>query len=550
MSPALTAARARLTAVLGLAVAATSLQVTSPAPAAANTEGTHLVINEVSGGNGTGTASTDEYVELYNPTSETITFTGRIMYKSATGSQFSGQGPVTDFVVAPHGYWLVAGANYSGTATPDSRYSFDVSASTTAGGHVLLTGTTGTVTDPYLDPLKVDLVGWGTANKPETTAAPSHPAAGAALRRTNGLDTDNNSVDFVVATRSPRGSSTNGAVTLTKPTAKSFPIGTAITPFTLLAAGGLAPYTYAVSSGALPTGLTLGSTTGQISGTPTVARAAEDVTVRATDGNGDPVYSTFSVEVTPDVDPVAVTNPGSRSFTVGTAVTPFSLATSGGEAPYTYAVTGGSLPPGVELDEDSGEISGTPTAAAAAADVTVTATDAQGSTGATTFSVAVSRGTLTTATPTIDDTTPAVGDVLTAEPGVWAPAPVTLAYQWLSDSAEIADATDPSLTVTADLLDTEVSVRVTGSRAEYEPAVVTSATTSTVVEGQVAFTTSPAVTGTPAVGRTLTAGAGTTVPSNAVPSYQWRRDDVPIDGATDDAYTLVVDDLGPTSRSQ
>jgi hypothetical protein len=544
MSRALVIVRVHVLAVLGLTLVVTGLQfAAAPAPAIAADEGTHLVINEVSGGNGTGVAATDEYVELYNPTSERIEFTGRILYKSATGTQFSGQGPITTFVVEPHGYWLAAGQNYSGTAPRDSSYSFDISASTTAGGHVLLTGTTGTVTDPYLDPLKVDLVAWGTGNKPETAAAPYHPAAGGSLRRTNGIDTDNNSLDFVVGTRSPRGSSTNGAITLTEPGAKSFPVDTAVTPVTLTAAGGLAPYTYAVSSGSLPDGLTLGASSGQISGTPTVARAAEDVTVRATDGNGDPVYSTFPVEVTGGASPLTLVDVSALGFTVGSPITPFTLTASGGVAPYTFSVTGGQLPGGVSLSP-SGLISGTPSAARAAADVTVTVIDSAADSDSTTFSVQVARGTLTTAIPTIDDTTPAVGDVLTASAGAWGPAPVQLAYQWLADGTVIDGATDATLTVTPDLVDAVLAVRVTGSRAEYQTTSVDSADTAAVVASPVAFTTAPSIGGTLAVGQTLTADPGTTVPVAEELSYQWRRDGAPIDGATAATYVLVADDLG------
>ncbi len=55
---------------------------------------------------------------------------------------------------------------------------------------------------------------------------------------------------------------------------------------TLHASGGLAPYTYAITAGALPTGLTL-STDGTISGTPT-AVGASSFTVTATDSEGTP----------------------------------------------------------------------------------------------------------------------------------------------------------------------------------------------------------------------------------------------------------------------
>jgi hypothetical protein len=61
-------------------------------------------------------------------------------------------------------------------------------------------------------------------------------------------------------------------------------VGTAYS-LTLSASGGVSPYTYAVQSGTLPSGLTL-SSAGVISGTATDAPQSQAITVRATDDNG------------------------------------------------------------------------------------------------------------------------------------------------------------------------------------------------------------------------------------------------------------------------
>ncbi|MER2176322.1 MAG: autotransporter domain-containing protein, partial [Stenotrophomonas maltophilia] len=65
------------------------------------------------------------------------------------------------------------------------------------------------------------------------------------------------------------------------------------------------------------------------------------------------------------------------------------LSTSGGTAPYTYAVTTGALPGGLAL-ATSGALTGTPTAAGAFA-FTVTATDALGFTGTRDYTVQVTQ---------------------------------------------------------------------------------------------------------------------------------------------------------------
>ncbi|RKG91658.1 lamin tail domain-containing protein [Corallococcus terminator] len=183
----------------------------------------HVVISEFSGGNGSGTGATDEFVELYNPTNADVDLSGwQVSYKSATGASYSVIATLAaGKVLRAHGYFLLTGANFSGGIASDATYAADTSASTTAGGHIRLQRLSGTV---FVD---VDKLGYGTGNQPEGSAAPSHPAVGGSLERKavssstsatmavggadasrgNGQDTDNNSVDFVVrAARQPQNS--------------------------------------------------------------------------------------------------------------------------------------------------------------------------------------------------------------------------------------------------------------------------------------------------------------------------------------------------------
>lgn len=149
----------------------------------------------------------------------------------------------------------------------------------------------------------------------------------------------------------------------------------------ITAAGGTAPYTYSVSAGSAPDGLVLDPNTGVLSGTPTTG-GTFTFTVSAADSTfclGSLVYTVIICPII-TVDPATL--PG------GNLGLPYSatVTASGGTAPYTYAVTAGSLPAGVALDPNTGAISGTPTAGGTFS-VTITATDANGCTGSTTYTV-------------------------------------------------------------------------------------------------------------------------------------------------------------------
>ncbi len=74
--------------------------------------------------------------------------------------------------------------------------------------------------------------------------------------------------------------SSTGGVTVNNPGNKSGTVGTAISSFTVTASGGTAPYTWSATG--LPPGISIGSSTGTVSGTPTTA-GTYNVTVTAKD---------------------------------------------------------------------------------------------------------------------------------------------------------------------------------------------------------------------------------------------------------------------------
>ena len=138
-----------------------------------------------------------------------------------------------------------------------------------------------------------------------------------------------------------------------------------------LSATGTTPMTWTVTGGALPSGLTLGSSTGTISGTPAVmGTVAFTVTVTNAVGSSSKPLS-MAVNAAPSITTVSPLPAGQTGLPYSTALS------ASGSAPITWAVTGGSLPAGLSLNASTGVISGTATAQSVS-NFTVTATNAVG----------------------------------------------------------------------------------------------------------------------------------------------------------------------------
>ena len=128
-------------------------------------------------------------------------------------------------------------------------------------------------------------------------------------------------------------------------------------------------------SGTLPSGVSLNTSTGVISGTPSSNTARETVTVTATNSAGTS-SATVSIEVVPAVQPTISYPQSSYSFTLDSAISTLIPITTGTFP--TWSVSP-SLPRGLSIDSQSGRITGTPTRVTSAATYTVTATNSAGS---------------------------------------------------------------------------------------------------------------------------------------------------------------------------
>jgi len=138
-----------------------------------------------------------------------------------------------------------------------------------------------------------------------------------------------------------------------------------------------------------------------------------------------------------------------------------------------------------------------------------------------------------------------VGSTLTAKPGSWLPAPVSLAYQWLRNGAAISGATKAAYPVTSADLGSVISVRVTGSKSGYASLSRTSAVTSKVLPAlTLSSSSTPLISGKAKVGYTLTAKPGSWQPAPVGLAFQWLRNGAAISGATNATYSLTATDLG------
>src|SRR5262249_45613689 len=136
-------------------------------------------------------------------------------------------------------------------------------------------------------------------------------------------------------------------------------VGTAYTAL-LTSSGGTNPV-WSISTGQLPSGLSLDSASGMISGMPSTA-GSYAFTAQATDPSAGTATQAYTVVISsaPSASGgITITNADLPNGTVGAAYAA-TMAASGGTAPYTWSISNGSLPAGLTLSAD-GAITGTST---------------------------------------------------------------------------------------------------------------------------------------------------------------------------------------------
>lgn len=153
----------------------------------------------------------------------------------------------------------------------------------------------------------------------------------------------------------------------------------------------------------------------------------------------------------------------------------------------------------------------------------------------------VAVGEFTRSTPTITGGT-YVGATLTANAGTWSPSTVSLRYAWKRNGTAISGATKATYKLTTADVGKRITVTVAGLATGFTTSTRTSAATAKITKPFTRAYT-PTISGTAMAATTLTAKVAAWSPA-AVLAYQWKRDGVPVEGATKTTYKLSASDVG------
>jgi hypothetical protein len=184
----------------------------SPSPSPSPTNSSGVLISQIFGGGGNSSAPfRNDFIEIFNAGVSEVNLSGwSIQYASATASTWSVT-PLAATTLKPGQYYLIqesaGGTNGTALPTPDTTGSISLAA--TSGKVALVKSINALSGACPAEPNIVDLVGYGTANCFEgTAAAPAPDNTMAILRANNGcIDTGHNSVDFALSPPAPRNTS-------------------------------------------------------------------------------------------------------------------------------------------------------------------------------------------------------------------------------------------------------------------------------------------------------------------------------------------------------
>ena len=259
--------------------------------------------------------------------------------------------------------------------------------------------------------------------------------------------TANYSINVLSPLALPAKTLANGTVSVVYPT-----------DFLPEATGGLGPYTYNTST--LPPGLTFDANTRAIGGTPTQA-GNYNITLTATDANNRTVSRIYTLAVNGTLTlPTALLPDGTVNTTYPTQTLP---AVTGGTGPYTYVAS--NLPPGLNFNVNTREVTGTPTQGGSYT-ISVVATDAVGNIVRTDYVIVINVPLPIVANTSICSGATATLNVTNLQPNI--------TYNWYSPTGNAPLATNNNGSFTTPIVSSSTTfyvVAVSGTAASERVAV-------------------------------------------------------------------------------
>jgi hypothetical protein len=279
----------------------------------------------------------------------------------------------------PAGLTFSTAGSLYGSPTSSGSYNFTIQALNAFGNDTQqFTGTIGSAIAPTINTTQLGALVAGTAFSLTLSVSGSLPVTfavqsgslptGLSLNASSGAISGAPSVigsySFTIRATNSAGyddQAFTGSVTGVAPTITTTSLGLIYRAFAVsqtLAVTGTQPVTFAVQSGSLPTGLSLNTSTGVISGTPTVV-GSYSFTIRATNsyGTDDQAFTGSVLQSTPVIAQTSL-----NAISLGSSFSQTLTLTTGGPT-ITWSIQSGALPTGLSLNTSTGTISGTATAA-------------------------------------------------------------------------------------------------------------------------------------------------------------------------------------------
>jgi hypothetical protein len=304
-----------------------------------------------------------EFIELFNITNTPVNVGG---WRMKGDSEFV---LPAGAIIPSRGRVLLVGfdpvANAAAKAEFDAQYPAAASATLYGPFSEKLANTTMSV--EFAQPIVVDGISlFANVDKVEfrdqlpwpLEADLSVPSSPASLQRTNAFIFGNTAANWRGLAPTPAAANAGTSSSLAITSADTLPggVNAFAYSFAFAAKDGFEPFSWDISAGSLPGGLSLGSA-GDITGTP-AATGLFNFTVRVTDALGN--QSTKAASMTVVDTPLGITTTTLTSSYVGAPYSS-SLAAIGGVQLYSWSLASGSLPAGLSLTA-AGTITGIPTA--------------------------------------------------------------------------------------------------------------------------------------------------------------------------------------------